>query len=1340
MFVNSRRLSRIGTVLFFLVVVCVLFIPSSSTGITEPIRDGDYIYIDDNKAYLKGTYSTTHGQNIEHWAMTKQFTGDCDMAIGFNSEVAWPTKVLLDDPHYEYYNIDDSKTFYYVINFAPTVDNQDYGNWYNPLKYIFDHKILIGYDTVTNEPIWQDIIGTVVYFDSQVNDGINYTVTWHTEHSRLEQYRDISHQILADPIEYEFDGKNLWFITKNIPMTANEMRKIIIEMDGKIELGEQSYKYDIIWKPSHQTIPEAKAAGNLYVLDPYFNLSWGWRRFITYNQSAINGTYSNISLQFYFNFDNLNDNGTDIRLTYENGTQMPREIEFYNSTSNNGSMFFAANTSDTGFWLYGGNPSATEPAVDSAYGSQAVWNSGYKTMQLMHKDPSGNAPQQTDSTSNGINGTAYGTMTSSDLELVNYGYGIAHDGVNDYTHYGDTVMVSGNNAFTVSARIYSDAYVPAGYDGLIDLKHDTEGYATYIAEIAGTTYLISGFRGINGARWTLTWNEWNNNYKDIDIIYKGGDKNTLSNYALYVDGEEYTTGKVLFGVGSSSTYNFISADSNGTGGWSKLTFVQWSIFDGELSSAKIQTKHNNINNPTAIGIAPFYDDIGVLQYGVNSLHYNITDPYNHTIRSDGTITSNRSIVIADDIDDTALSVGVSYLQITLFNNSAYIVRNFTITGDNLDWYQAANLVGSYNLKNSSGIIETSSNGNFTTDLKPGDYWIESSGAPIITLLSQTPSIICQNCTGNVRIVYGITTDSSGLNNTSVSCIYRNYDPLCACSNHSIRPPTNNLATEWDVDGRILRAANRNESLNFEDNATITSGNTYSWSGLDENSSRLSIEVVNSTYYRVYINGTVHDVMPQMWYLDRSDLQEAPKTTVSIYKNHNVLVKFWEFELFKGNTDFLGVGYTDTVLNSNPTLWPSDADPVRVYYVNDSYDPATGGDPLTSGFAVYMLSLNASEWIDHVYEPHTNSSYVRGFINNNLLEQYINTTNISYILYVSETPPSKAFQINVTDVVSSTNVSFANTGVLWTGDTTYTSEPYTPNIWFSFMKDNITFDHMLYVADNNDKWTNSTLNSTVIGAGFFPPTKPSFYAFHNGFQDFDMNGTYHDTIQVQVSASSDPDGGPLVPHNLTLHYDNRTLVATINGSAVAEDGVYTNISFNTTPYYSQTELYTLRVIATDDENETTTVWLGVNFSLDGSPRIICYSPETPVLSTQRYVQTFTIDTNLLGNVTWYIDGVEVFNETFVNTSSYSNHTAPIGFYNVTVVTTNVNGTNSMKWDWEVEDPIYAALTQIQLDINKMKKTQTIIQALIFLVIGVIVGIMAQRRRNDYEDMKENDRYK
>lgn len=466
---------------------------------------------------------------------------------------------------------------------------------------------------------------------------------------------------------------------------------------------------------------------------------------------------------------------------------------------------------------------------------------------------------------------------------------------------------------------------------------------------------------------------------------------------------------------------------------------------------------------------------------------------------------------------------------------------------------------------------------------------------VVTLLSMTPSTICQNCTGNISILYGISHSSAGLNNTSVSFIYRDYDHDLSDSNHSIRPPINNLASEWNYDGRILRGANRNESLNFENNATITGGNTYSWSGLDENNSEMSIVYVNSSYTKVYINSTIHRVMPQMHYIDRSELQEAPKTTIAIHKNQDVLVKFWNFEIFKGNTDFLGVGYTDTTLNNNPALQPSDTNPVNYHYISSGYDPLTGGDPLTSGYAVYMGSLNATGWVDHVYSPHANSSYTRGFINNTLLHSYINTTNISYVLYTSNTPSNKGYLINVTDVATSSNVSFANTSVLWAGDNAMSAEPYTPNIWFAFMKDNISFDHKLYAADNNDLWGNSTINSTTIGEALFPPTKPSFYSFHNGDTDYNMNGTYSGTFNVQISPGADPDGGDVV-HNVSVYYGNGTYIDSIFNTSCNTSCLYMNVSFDSTSYYSPAENYTLKVVATDDEGESITTCLGVNFSL------------------------------------------------------------------------------------------------------------------------------------------------
>lgn len=1289
----SRRLSF--KAFFIILIACVLFIPSSSTEIAEPIRDGDYIYIEDSKAYLKGTYSTTHGQDIEHWAMTKQFTGDCDMAIGFDGEVAWPTKILLEDQHYVYWNTNESKIFYYATNFAPTTDTQDYGNWYNSLKYKFDHKIYIGYDNDTNESVWQDVIGTVAYFDSQTNDGTNYTITWHTEHSRLEQCRDISNRILSNPIEYEYDGKNLWFVTKDIPMTAGVMRKVIIEMDGKMEWGTgNSYKYDIIWKPSHQSIAEAKAAGNLYVLDPLWNSSYDVRLKMPINNTAGAGalTYYQIGV----NVSSYDVNASSMRC--------------YNRTS--GAIISHWNESVVGgnvYKLWTNNTAITSGWDENYY---CAWQS---------------TPTY---------------ISTSDGDATFEHFDGFENGVSDWTCNAGTFVAS-----TSKARTGSHSGFWSGTLG--DNRHKGIFY-DFGTKTSDFILEFSVYKVIDGMQFV----NFGTSSNAPDVGYTPGEF-----YAKYTTLRNPGTGDILidpFGVGWTDytiiehpASNSFAVNISGAHTYSNSSLPYYSIadprfvsfYDVSSASNKIDMYVDNVRIRKYTLNEPSYEDIKVEHYS-NSLHYNTTQEVNNTIYSNpAEIALNRSAVTSDDINDTAGSTGISYIQITNKDNTASIVRNFTILGDDLDWYQAENITGSYSMKNSSGTIQTVADRNFTVNLVAGNYWIEQ-GEISIVLLSQTPSIIYTNSTGCINISYGVTHSSSGLDNTSVSFIYRNYDWDLSDSNHSIRPPTNDLASEWNFDGRILRAANRNETpgLNFENNATITGGDTYTWSGLDENSTKLTIVPVNSTYTKVYINATVHCIMPQMWYLDRTDQQQSTKTQLPIHKTQNVLIKFWNFEIFKGNYNFLGVGYTDTSLSSNPALWPSDANPVNFYYVNSSYDPATGGDPITSGYAVYMGSLNASGWVDHVYNPHTNSNYVRGFIDNNYLHTVVNTTNISYLYFTSNTESSKPYYINMTNVASSTNRSFANTNTLWTGNTPpYTPRVYTPNFWVAFMKLNMSLDHKLYAADNNDLWGSSSMNRTNITQALFPPTNPVIDHFHFlGETDYDMDGVYYGNFSIGCGVSTDPDGGD-VTHNLTLHYDNGTFVTIINNTFTDKDithnGVYFDVNFSSIPYYSDDVNYTLRLIANDDESESVTVWLGVNFTLSITPIITLYTPSTPVTTIQHDTQEFTINVSQIVNVTWYIDGSVVSTVNNTNYSTYSNSTAPIGTYNVTAHVENVNGTRQQVWEWIVEDPVFAALLQLQADIDKMKRTQTIIQALIFLVIGVIVGVVAQRRRFNDEDSEK-----
>jgi hypothetical protein len=121
------------------------------------------------------------------------------------------------------------------------------------------------------------------------------------------------------------------------------------------------------------------------------------------------------------------------------------------------------------------------------------------------------------------------------------------------------------------------------------------------------------------------------------------------------------------------------------------------------------------------------------QYYVDSIHYNTSSPYTHTIESDGTIASNRIIIVTDDINWTAAALTDDcHLIVTKYNLSDVIIANFTIYTSSLDWLTVPDLIKYtyYNLLFSNGtLIEKQFTDSinvvyFTTNLTIGSYIIE----------------------------------------------------------------------------------------------------------------------------------------------------------------------------------------------------------------------------------------------------------------------------------------------------------------------------------------------------------------------------------------------------------------------------------------------------------------------------------------------------------------------------------------------------------------------------------------------------------------------------------------
>lgn len=134
--------------------------------------------------------------------------------------------------------------------------------------------------------------------------------------------------------------------------------------------------------------------------------------------------------------------GGDIRFSSDSAgeTQLACEVVTFtidNDPANGVSEIWVkipsiSSNSNTTFYIWYHKSGESQPAIDSTYGAENVWDSNYKLVQHMNEDPSGSAPQMIDSTSNDNDGTSSGTMLTGDLVAGKIGNGLDFDGSDDY--------------------------------------------------------------------------------------------------------------------------------------------------------------------------------------------------------------------------------------------------------------------------------------------------------------------------------------------------------------------------------------------------------------------------------------------------------------------------------------------------------------------------------------------------------------------------------------------------------------------------------------------------------------------------------------------------------------------------------------------------------------------------------------------------------------------------------------------------------------------------------------------------------------------------------------------
>ncbi len=172
-------------------------------------------------------------------------------------------------------------------------------------------------------------------------------------------------------------------------------------------------------------------------------------------------------------FDNVQSDGDDIRITTSDGvTEIPYELVSINTTTDTGELHFKAptlsSTTDTTFYVYYGNGSASGYAANATYGSRNVWTNDYVAVYHLKETGSTAVDVYKDSTRNqyhaqGGAGVAANVPTATSSGYI--GIGQSFDGAGDLITNNLTagaMSLASATPKTISAWTYARAFNNGG--------------------------------------------------------------------------------------------------------------------------------------------------------------------------------------------------------------------------------------------------------------------------------------------------------------------------------------------------------------------------------------------------------------------------------------------------------------------------------------------------------------------------------------------------------------------------------------------------------------------------------------------------------------------------------------------------------------------------------------------------------------------------------------------------------------------------------------------------------------------------------------------------------------
>lgn len=308
---NKALRLRLALQVFFVFMLAIsIILPVYPAQAENPVPkvSGNTVSVMLPDAYIEATPATLASSGwVEVNFMTFRYEGNVDLVYGFNgydNVQAVKQEVWEDYEHTLYKTVEIEKEHIYtpekIISSTPLSRDSFLSKESLPktelnFSNIGSSDLNSKYADITVEernPLSNEITKSIKRIAYTSTDGKSYT--YNTIDKVNEPYKSTftDWNVRQEPkTEYvSYMDADKWQTVSHKAVTKSQIQKARIWIDIPFSSSGISGKYNIGLKPSSLTVDQAKSQGKLWVLDPWYNASWNYRKQIIIDQTDDLGT------------------------------------------------------------------------------------------------------------------------------------------------------------------------------------------------------------------------------------------------------------------------------------------------------------------------------------------------------------------------------------------------------------------------------------------------------------------------------------------------------------------------------------------------------------------------------------------------------------------------------------------------------------------------------------------------------------------------------------------------------------------------------------------------------------------------------------------------------------------------------------------------------------------------------------------------------------------------------------------------------------------------------------------------------------------------------------------